>query len=137
MPQKHTPHTTIDNTAEALANHIHAHLGGERNNRTVLIQAIEALYGSMERFNEMIYQWLDPEEIKMLGALIDEKLKEKNKDKHKFAAIFQSEIFKNVIQTLHRFQAGAASYADHSQPLSPDHSEVNNTTRTGKDDKGR
>lgn len=127
-----------EHVAEALADHIVASTKQQTKNDAMqsLIEAITAVYGSLERFYEDFYQFLDNKTIKEFGALVDEMVNKKKAAKANFASIISSELFKKIVSNFAKVKVGLAGEANHALPISPYSTAIPNKRPKGKTEKG-
>lgn len=129
----HFPPEEIDAIATRLANHI-----AKRSNTSTLslnealAQAIVAIYGSLETFYTLIWQFLSSKEAKQLSQRLQEKLT--HSKTHSFQEVLQSNAFANIINILKQSGvSGAESVSLYEKPSPNTSNQFTKTSRKGKD----
>jgi hypothetical protein len=99
-PVKQVGEKAAEDEAQKLANYIREHLLEAASNRDVLAQAIEALWGSVERFYEEFFTQLSPEERAAFGDKIDQLVAVKKNEKMKIFHLLASEAVRRAANAL-------------------------------------
>lgn len=99
-PIKQVGEKGIEGEAEKLANYIREHLLESASNRDVLAQAIEAMWGSVERFYEEFFLQLTPLERAQFGEKIDQLVAAKKDEKMKIFHLLADEAVRRAAQAL-------------------------------------
>ncbi|MBI1275345.1 hypothetical protein GC177_05165 [bacterium] len=99
-PIKQVGEKGIEGEAEKLANYIREHLLESASNRDVLAQAIEAIWGSVEKFYEEFFLQLTPQERAQFGEKIDQLVSAKKDEKLKIFHLLADDAVRRAAQAL-------------------------------------
>jgi hypothetical protein len=112
--RKYVGEKGVEDAAQQVADYIYDHLMEAVGNREVLEQAIIAIFGSLEQFQQDFYAQLNPEQRSQFGTMIDALIHEKQQKKKRLFEILQSESMKQVIENLRLSGIRALEKADHA-----------------------